>query len=267
MLYAQARNVDLTNLLLAEIVYTVQEETHFICPFDGDTGEGKSRSAIRILSMSRRLKYRLKNQNVETWIAWSPVQTAAKAWKGLYKPWDDILQDEHRSRDIGKGSGTASAMLSSLEQTAFRSDKNNVLFCAPTNHPHKYHFALEAIGWEEELKIGTRILHNVNILMLYGPRFKMPMGIVYLSDEDWPLDPYIAKKHDVDEVAWKHLVKRYGGAPPEVDPDVVTFCEDKLLEYLKEHYPVDMFDMNRLEIERVYSIDPSFRLSSSWIRQ
>lgn len=205
--------------------------------------------------MSRRLKYRLKAQNIETWVTWSPIQTAAKAWKGLYKPWDDILQDEHRSRDVGKGSGTASAMLSSLEQTAFRFDKNNVLFCAPTNHPHKYHFALEAIGWEEELKIRGKTLHNVNLLMLFGPRFKMPMGIVYLSDEEWPLDPYISKKHDTDEIAWKRLVKRYGGVPPEVDPDIVEFCENKLLEYLKEHYPVDMFDMNRLEIERVYSIE------------
>jgi len=255
VLYAQARTVDFTKVLLAEVVHTVAKATHFIAPFEGDTGEGKSYSAMRIASMSRALKYHMLGKTIETHYTWSPIQTAAKAWKGVFHPWDDIIQDEHRKKNIGKGSSTASAMLEGLEQTSLRFDKNNILFCSPVEHTHKYHFAFEALGYEEVLKVQRRTLHNVNILVLIGPRFGLPMGLVYLSDEEWPIDPYIIAKHQSEESTWKLMVKRHGGIPPEVDPDIVAFCEAKLLDHLKTNYPEDMFRMSRLELEKVYSVE------------
>ncbi|MHA2236681.1 MAG: hypothetical protein ACXABH_15260, partial [Candidatus Thorarchaeota archaeon] len=85
--------------------------------------------------------------------------------------------------------------------------------------------------------------------------FNLPMGMIYLDEDEWPLDPYILNEHVKAEREWKLLVKRFGGTPPEVDPDVIEFVETKLMEYLEQHYPRDMYDLKRLELERIYMVE------------
>jgi hypothetical protein len=57
------------------------------------------------------------------------------------------------------------------------------------------------------------------------------------------------------ETSSQELVKRFGGTPPEVDPDVIEFVETKLMEYLEQHYPKDMYELSRLELERIYMVE------------
>ncbi|MHA1814027.1 MAG: hypothetical protein ACTSYX_11420, partial [Candidatus Thorarchaeota archaeon] len=123
-LLRQAKKIDATSVVLEELIYTVEHESHVICPIDGWTGEGKSYSARKLAAMLRRLQWSLKGVNAGVWVTWAPVQTVAKVRKSTFRDWDTIIQDEHRKKGAGKGAATADWALENIEHT-LRANKNS----------------------------------------------------------------------------------------------------------------------------------------------
>lgn len=255
-LLRQAKFIDATETLFLELIYSVQEESHIVLPIDGDTGEGKSTSARKILAMIRRLKWALKGVNVLPLLTFSPVQTVAKVRKGVLSDSIPIWQDEHRVKGAGKGAATNDWALKNIEHT-LRANKNDIIICSPEEHSHQHHAALKARGYDKET--GT------NILLLRGCEFNLPLGYVYLDNESWPLDPEIEFKYNQAKMEYNELVKKYGGIPPEVDPDIIELAEDEMLTYLEKHHKDDMYDLSRIELEKIYAYD--LRLFSGYYMQ
>jgi hypothetical protein len=245
-LLRNAKEIDGTETFFLELDYTIEQESHIVLPIDGDTGEGKSFSARKIVSMLRRLEWSLKGINIKPLMTWAPVQTVAKVRKGVLKDWQTIYQDEHRKRGAGKGAATNDWALKNIEHT-LRANKNSIIICSPEEHSHQHHAALKARGYDE--------ITGINTLLLRGPEFNLPMAYIYLDNEGWPLDPVVEEGYNDAKREYNEMVKKYGGTPPEVDPDVIELAEEEMLDHLEKYHKEDMFDLSRVELEKIYAYD------------
>ena len=276
-----AREIDATNHVYAEILFGVSEEQHSVVPIHGNTGTGKSTIMQKLASLSYILKYYMKNINAEHLVTWSPAQSCALAQLGYLKRWNDMSQDEYRSRNIGTGSVTSDQGFRALTET-LRADKNSFFVCSVHDKDLAPHFSLKSVGWKREFKHPTRgMLYNVNEAIVYGPEHELPLGYVYLdegiyrwidsitkqevteayegrkykvydSPGMWPIQPYIIDTYYVAKNEYMDQVKRFGGNPQEYDPRVVEWAKQQLLEFLDEHYSEDMYELQAAEIKDIY---------------
>ncbi len=286
-LFKLAMQTDLTVATWADVFFGVKEWQHSVVCVSGPTGTGKSRIQHMLASLSRRLKWNLHGIAADHMVTWSPVQSTAKAQLGLLQNWTDMTQDEYRSRNVGKGSATSDAGFRTLTET-LRANQNSFWVASVHNPSLTPHFSLRALGWHKEFNHPTRgTLFNVNEAIVYGPQWNYPMGVVYLDsgffwwiDKDgntveetyegqkfirypdfkkhpkakgmFMLDPYILETYFHAKMEYNDLVKRFGGTPPEYDPDVLEYVKREFRKYLETTHSDTIYEMSQSELELRY---------------
>lgn len=286
-LFKLAMNTDLTLDVFADVLFGVRERQHTVACVSGPTGTGKSRIMQMLASLSRNLKWALHKISADHIVTWSPVQSTAKAQLGLLQDWTDMTQDEYRSRNVGKGSATSDAGFRTLTET-LRANKNSFWVASVHDPVLTPHFSLRALGWHKEFEHPQRgKLYNVNEAIVMGPQWGYPMGVVYMDQgyfiwtnkdgkevpegfegikyvkypdfKKYPkakglfmLDPYILKTYHMAKMQYNNLVKRYGGTPPEYDPDVLEYVKREFRKYLEEEFPENYLEMSKSDLEFRY---------------
>ena len=286
-LFKLAMQTDLTLFLWYDVFFGVKERQHTVGCVSGPTGTGKSRIQQMLASLSRRLKWKIHTIAADHMVTWSPVQSTAKAQLGLLKNWTDMTQDEYRSRNVGKGSATSDAGFRTLTET-LRANQNSFWVASVHDPSLTPHFSLRALGWHKEFNHPTRgLLYNVNEAIVAGPQWGYPMGVVYLDsgffwwvdkdgrtvDESYEgqkfirypdfnehptakgmfmLDPYILDTYFHAKMEYNDLVKRFGGTPPEYDPDVLDFVKIEFRKYLEKNHADTLYDMSQTDLEFRY---------------
>lgn len=286
-LFKRAMQTDLTIETWADVFFGVNERQHTVACVSGPTGTGKSRIQQMLASLSRNLKWNLHSIAADHMVTWSPVQSTAKAQLGLIQNWTDMTQDEYRSRNVGKGSATSDAGFRTLTET-LRANQNSFWVASVHNPSLTPHFSLRALGWHKQYKHPTRgLIYNVNEAIVSGPQWGYPMGVVYLDsgffwwvdqhgnvvDESYEgqkfirypdfqkhpkakgffmLDPYILETYFQAKMEYNDLVKRFGGTPPEYDPDVLKFVKGEFRKYLEKNHTDTMYEMSQSDLEFRY---------------
>lgn len=255
-LYRLAATTDLTEFILAELFFSVEEEQHIVCPITGKTGTSKTTIMKKLASMSRRLKWNMKNVNAEFILTWSPIQSQAKAQLGKLQKWADLGQDEFRRGRVGKGSATSEQGFITMTET-LRAEQNSFFTCSPKKPNLDAHFTIRARGYMKGDCIikGRGQLRNVSMAIVKGPEFNLPMGTIFLDEASWPIDPYVEGTYTQTKRSFNALVKKYGGNIPEISSEVLEYVEAQFMEHLEEHHPDDMLELTKTELERVYMVE------------